>query len=41
MLSEPVPKYELPESGMDADLAYQLIQDELLLESNSRSVRPS
>jgi hypothetical protein len=28
-----VPKYELSESGTDADLADQLIHDELLLES--------
>jgi glutamate decarboxylase len=36
VLSEPVPKYELPESGMDADLAYQLIHDELLLDGSAR-----
>jgi len=36
VLSEPVPKYELPESGMDPDLAYQLIHDELLLDGSAR-----
>jgi glutamate/tyrosine decarboxylase-like PLP-dependent enzyme len=30
VLTEPVPKYELPENSMDPDLAYQLIHDELL-----------
>ena len=36
VLTEPVPKYELPERGMDAELAYQLIHDELLLDGSSR-----
>lgn len=35
-LSEPVPKYELPESGMDPDSVYQLIHDELLLDGSAR-----
>jgi glutamate/tyrosine decarboxylase-like PLP-dependent enzyme len=30
VMTEPVPKYELPEGSMDPDLAYQLIHDELL-----------
>ena len=29
-LTEPIPKYELPEGGMDPDSVYQLIHDELL-----------
>jgi glutamate decarboxylase len=36
VLSEPVPKYELPERGMEADLAYPLIHDELLLDGSAR-----
>ena len=36
VLTEPVPKYELPENGMEADLAYQLIHDELLLDGSAR-----
>ena len=36
VLTEPVPKYELPARGMDADLAYELIHDELLLDGNAR-----
>jgi glutamate decarboxylase len=36
VLTEPVPKYELPQGGMDPDLAYQLIHDELLLDGSSR-----
>jgi len=36
VLTEPVPKYELPASGMDPDLAYQLIHDELLLDGSAR-----
>ena len=31
-LTEPVPKYELPAGGMDADTAYELIHGELLLD---------
>jgi glutamate decarboxylase len=33
-LSEPVPRYELPENGMDPSSAYQLIHDELALDGN-------
>jgi len=36
VLTEPVPKYELPASGMEPDLAYQLIHDELLLDGSAR-----
>jgi glutamate decarboxylase len=36
VLTEPVPKYELPEGEMDPDLAYQLIHDELLLDGSAR-----
>jgi len=36
VLTEPVPKYELPENGMDADLTYQIIHDELLLDGSAR-----
>ena len=36
ILTEPVPKYELPENGMDPDLTYQLIHDELLLDGSAR-----
>ena len=35
-LTEPIPKYELPEKGMDPDSAYQLIHDELLLYGSAR-----
>jgi glutamate decarboxylase len=35
-LTEPIPKYELSESGMDPDSAYQLIHDELLLDGSAR-----
>jgi glutamate decarboxylase len=35
-LTEAIPKYELGESGMDPDSAYQLIHDELLLDGSSR-----
>ena len=35
-LTEPVPKYELPCHGMEADQAYQLIHDELLLDGSAR-----
>ncbi len=31
-----IPKYELPERGMEADAAYQLIHDELLLDGSAR-----
>lgn len=33
-LSEPIPKYRLPEGDMPARLAYQLIHDELALDGN-------
>jgi glutamate decarboxylase len=33
--TETIPKYELGESGMDPDSAYQLIHDELLLDGSS------
>jgi glutamate decarboxylase len=33
-LAEPVPRYEMPEDGMDPDTAYQLIHDELTLDGN-------
>ena len=36
VLTEPVPKYELPASGMDADTAYELIHGELLLDGSAR-----
>jgi len=36
VLTEPVPKYELPENGMDPDLTYQLIHDELLLDGSAQ-----
>ena len=36
VLTEPVPKYELPANGMDADLAYELIHGELLLDGSAR-----
>jgi glutamate decarboxylase len=36
VLTEPVPKYALPDRGMDADLAYQLIHDELSLDGSAR-----
>ncbi len=35
-LTEPIPKYELPDGGMDPDSAYQLIHDELLLDGSAR-----
>jgi len=36
VLTEPVPKYELPEREMDPDLAYELIHGELLLDGSAR-----
>ena len=33
-LTEPIPRYELAEEGMDGSLAYQLIHDELQLDGN-------
>ena len=35
-MSEPVPKYELPERGMSPQLVYDLIHDELILDGNAR-----
>ena len=32
----PVPRYHLPEHGMDADTAYQIVHDELMLDGNAR-----
>lgn len=34
--SEPIPKFSLPEGEMDADSAYRLIHDELMLDGNAR-----
>ncbi len=35
-MREPVPKFSLPENEMDADSAYRLIHDELMLDGNAR-----
>ena len=35
-MSEPVPKYTMPKTGMDPRIAYDLIRDELILDGNSR-----
>jgi glutamate decarboxylase len=35
-MEHPVPKFELPEGGMDPDTAYNLIHDELMLDGNAR-----
>ena len=35
-LSEPVPKYEMPEGEMSPQTAYNLIHDELMLDGNAR-----
>ncbi|MBU4273061.1 MAG: glutamate decarboxylase [Planctomycetes bacterium] len=35
-MSEPVPKYELPEKGLPPQIVYDLIHDELILDGNSR-----
>lgn len=35
-MSEPVPKYMMPENGLDPKIAYDLIRDELILDGNSR-----
>lgn len=35
-MDRPVPKFELPETGVDADVAYNLIHDELMLDGNAR-----
>ena len=31
-----IPRHELPEAEMSADLAYQIIHDELMLDGNAR-----
>ena len=33
--TEPIPKYEMPEKGIPAEVAYQLIHDELRLDGNA------
>ena len=35
-MSQPVPKYEIPEEGLTSQIAYDLIRDELILDGNSR-----
>lgn len=35
-MREPIPKFSLPENEMDADSAYRLIHDELMLDGNAR-----
>ncbi len=35
-MSQPVPKYELPQQGLESQIAYDLIRDELILDGNSR-----
>lgn len=35
-MREPVPKFRLPDGEMDADSAYRLIHDELMLDGNAR-----
>ena len=35
-MDRPVPKYELPESELAPDVAYNLIHDELMLDGNAR-----
>ncbi|KIC39052.1 glutamate decarboxylase [Ruegeria sp. ANG-R] len=35
-MREPIPKYSMPENEMDADSAYRLIHDELMLDGNAR-----
>ncbi|MDP5220159.1 glutamate decarboxylase [Ruegeria sp. 2205SS24-7] len=35
-MREPIPKFTLPEDEMDADSAYRLIHDELMLDGNAR-----
>jgi glutamate decarboxylase len=32
----PVPRYKLPAGGMDADTAYEIVHDELILDGNAR-----
>jgi glutamate decarboxylase len=31
-----VPRFELPQSGIDPDVAYQIVHDELMLDGNAR-----
>ena len=31
-----VPRYELPESALDPQVAYQIVHDELMLDGNAR-----
>lgn len=35
-LTSPIPKYEMPQEGMQARTAYDLIHDELIMDGNSR-----
>ncbi len=35
-MSEPVPKYELPQNGLPSQIVYDLIHDELILDGNAR-----
>jgi len=35
-MDSPVPKYELPQGELDADTAYDLVRDELMLDGNAR-----
>ncbi len=35
-ISEPVPKYRMPEEGLPPKVAYNLVRDELMLDGNSR-----
>ena len=35
-MSQPVPKYEIPDEGLASQIAYDLIRDELILDGNSR-----
>lgn len=35
-ISEPVPKYRMPEEGLPPKIAYDLVRDELMLDGNSR-----
>ena len=36
VMTQPIPKYKLPEHEMAPDSAYNLIHDELMLDGNSR-----
>ncbi len=35
-VAQPVPKYEIPSTGLSSELAYDLVRDELILDGNSR-----